>query len=61
MVPVICKLLIGLGVNQTLVKGNIYRSWQFNSGHFQWHIWKLAAALYEVMLAMDKIGTGSGF
>lgn len=35
--------------------------WQSEAGHFQWHIWKLAAALYEVTLAIDKIGTASGF
>jgi len=34
--------------------------WQPEAGHFQWHIRKLPAALYEVMLAIDKIGTGSG-
>lgn len=35
--------------------------WQSDSDHFQQHIWKLAAALYEVMLKIDKIGAGSGF
>ena len=35
--------------------------WKAGSGHFQRHIWKLAAVLYDVMLAIDKIGTGSGF
>ena len=34
--------------------------WKSNSGHFQWHIWKLAAALYEVTLARNRIGAGSG-
>lgn len=29
------------------------------SGHFQRQIWKLAAVIYEDMLAIDKIGIGS--
>jgi hypothetical protein len=35
--------------------------WQSDSGYFQLHIWKLAAALFEVMLEIEKIETGSGF
>ena len=35
--------------------------WKAGSGHFQRHIWKWAAVLYDVMLAIDKIGTGYGF
>ena len=34
--------------------------WRTGSGHFQRHIWKLAAALYDVVFAMDKNGTCSG-
>ena len=34
--------------------------WRANSGKFQRHIWKLAAALYDVVFAMDKNGTCSG-
>jgi hypothetical protein len=36
------------------------RIWKASSGHFQRHIWKLAAALYDVMFAVDKNRTGSG-
>jgi hypothetical protein len=35
--------------------------WQSDSSHFQQHIWKLAAALSEVTLTIDKIGIGSEF
>ena len=30
--------------------------WKAGSGHFQRHIWKLVAVLYEVTFAVDKIG-----
>jgi hypothetical protein len=48
----------GLETNSILVI--IVFIWKADSEHFQRHIWKLAAALYEDMLAVDKIGTGSG-
>lgn len=34
--------------------------WRAGSGHFQKHIWKLAAAFYDVSFAVDRNGTGSG-
>ena len=34
--------------------------WKAGSGHFQRHIWKLAAALYDVMFSVDKNGTRAG-
>ena len=35
-------------------------TWRAGPGYFQRHIWKLAAASYDVMFAVDKNGTGSG-
>jgi hypothetical protein len=35
--------------------------WKAGSGHFQRHIWKLVAVLYEVTFAVDKIGQGLDF
>ena len=35
--------------------------WKATSGHFQRHIWKLFAVLYEVTFAVDKIGQGLDF
>ena len=33
-------------------------TWRAGPGYFQRHIWKLAAASYDVMFAVDKNGTG---
>jgi hypothetical protein len=33
--------------------------WRAGSENFGRHIWKLAAALYDVMFAVYKVGTGS--
>ena len=35
--------------------------WKAGSGHFQRHIWKLVAVLYEVTFAVDKIGQDVDF
>ena len=35
--------------------------WKAGSGHFQRHIWKLVAVLYEVTFAVDKIGQDLDF
>jgi hypothetical protein len=34
--------------------------WKAGSRHYQRRIWKLVAALYDAMFAVDKNGTGSG-
>jgi hypothetical protein len=35
--------------------------WKAGSRHFERHVWRLAAVLYDVMFAVDKNGTGWGW